>query len=757
MPEDKIKSFIITVTGLVQGVGFRPFVYREATNLNLTGRVENRADCVNIKIEGYHSKIDAFINALKNQAPELARIESINCESSFIENFKEFSIGINERPTKNSTLIPPDTAVCDKCLEDTKFQLHRKNYPFVTCTNCGPRFSIIKSMPYDRNKTTMDKFQMCSKCNDEYNTPADRRFHAQPNACCNCGPHYIMKTENKIIRGDENIIDELRNLISKGKIIAIKGIGGFQLICDARNNSTVKTLIKRKSRGCKPFAVMMPDINTVNKYVMLNRVEEQELRSNRKPILLLNKKIDIFQDVTGGLNSMGVLLPYTPIMNLVFENALFDSLVFTSGNVCSNPIVTSNDQAKKEFSHISDAILTYDRDIENHTDDSVCVVINNKNRVIRRSRGFVPEPITLTLDVDGICATGAELKNCFCIGRNNMAFLSQHMGDLKNWQTFKLYSEVFNKFKALFKVEPHSIAHDKHPDYISTKYARETGLDIVEVQHHHAHLISCMAENNFYGNTIGICFDGAGFGDDGHIWGGEFLIIKNVLNYKRYSHLGYIEMPGGDKAAEEPWRMAISYLYKTYGKEFTKLNLPFLNNLHPENIDLLVLSIEKSINSPLTSSMGRLFDTVAAITNICLVSTYEAEAPSKLETLIKKDVNCKYGYTINDTINVTELIKGVVKDVENNIDSCVIAAKFHNSIVSIILEVAQKIRKLENINSVVLSGGIFQNKYILEKSEEMLTCKGFNVYTHRKVPSNDGGIALGQLVIAAKKRSLICV
>ena len=751
----ELKAYEVKVYGLVQGVGFRPFVYRQAKYFNIVGWVENRTDCVKIKAVGNVENLKRFIFAIKANAPKLARVESLVYDNAKSENIQGFSVRLSKETNNKSTLIMPDVSVCDECLNDIKAQSNRLNYPFVNCTNCGPRFTLIKNIPYERHHTTMNEFAMCSECREEYNNPENRRFHAQPIACSNCGPKFSLVYKNKRIQDQKEIVDSICELIKAGKIVAIKGVGGFHLVCDAKNDSVVKRLRTKKNRERKPFAVLIQDTETVKKYAYVNIDEETLLQSYQRPIVLLRKRLNLAPNVTVGLDWIGAMLPYVPLHYLIFENYKFEALVFTSGNVIGNPIIINNSEAEKELCKISDAIVTYNREIYNHCDDSVTMVINAKNRVIRRSRGYVPESINLNINVDGILGTGAELKNCFCIGKENMAIFSQHIGDLKNFETFVVYKKCIERFNELFRFKPIIIAHDLHPDYLSTRYAENMHIETICVQHHHAHVVSCMAENGYFSNSIGIGFDGTGLGDDGNLWGGEVFIIKDISEYKRYLHLEYIPMPGGETVIKEPWRMAISYLYKIFGRDFFMLELPFLKEISFDKANLLISIIDNNVNTPLTSSMGRLFDAVSSILNICLCSAYEAEAPMRLESIIDDTVNEKYEYIITNTIDVKNIIKGIVNDIIKGEQASTISAKFHNSIVSIILDAASKIRQETGINSVVLSGGLFQNSYILRKSENLLQNKQFDLYTHSRVPSNDGGIALGQLVVAAKMRGFL--
>ena len=752
----ELKACEISVNGLVQGVGFRPFIYRIAKIYDLTGWVENRNDCVKIKVQGNFEKIRDFIAAIKKDTPRLARIESLVYKDVAIENFQGFKVAVKDNITDKSTLISPDVSVCGECLNDIKTPSNRLNYPFVNCTNCGPRFSLIKATPYDRENTTMREFLMCDKCRKEYEDPMDRRFHAQPNACSNCGPQYLLVHKSREIEGIDSIINVVCALIKEGNIIAIKGIGGFHLACDAKNEEAVKKLRTRKNREGKPFAVLMPDIDIVRNYAHLNEHEEQWLLSYQRPIVLLKIKRELAPSVSVGLNRIGIMLPYTPLHYLIFANSLFESLVLTSGNVTDNPIVISNNQVQKELIQIADAFLLHNREIHNRNDDSVSVVVNSTPRLMRRSRGFAPEPILLKFKCDGIIAAGAEQKNCFCIGKGNQAILSQHIGDLMNIESFEFYKESILKFQRLFRFRPELIAHDLHPDYLSTKYAIESCLKTVPVQHHHAHIASCMAEHGLDEKVIGVSLDGTGLGDDNNIWGGEFLLC-DFAQYERYTYFDYVPMQGGNKSVEEPWRMAVSYLYKTDNKNFVNMKLPFREGIPNDKVDLLISAIDNNINTVLTSSAGRLFDAVSALMNVCLISSYEAEAAMRLECLIDENEKGRYPYEINKTIMVAEVIKNIVNDLTSGVKNRTIATKFHNTIIAIIVDVIKRMSNISKINVVVLSGGLFQNRYILENLENILEKKGFKIFTHKRIPTNDGGIALGQLAIAAKRRNLQCV
>lgn len=741
---------IIKVSGLVQGVGFRPFVYKLALEYNLNGWVENRNDGVLIKIEGEKKDCENFSNTFKQKAPPASNIVSIKTEDSILEYFSDFKIVKSENISTEITEVSPDIGVCQDCLNDMQTQDYRIGYPFINCTNCGPRFTIIKDLPYDREKTTMQAFEMCDNCRKEYEDIMDRRFHAQPVACSICGPEYELVMNGERTRDLNQILEIASTLINQGKIVSIKGLGGFFMACDATNQEAVKQLRSKKNREGKPFAVMFSDIEALKEFTEVNKSEEQNLLSWRRPIVLLKQKKQLAYDVSVGFDTLGAMLPYMPIHYLLFEKLKTPSIVLTSGNISEEPIIISNDQAEERLSKVSDAILINNRDIYNRVDDSVEINIRGEERLIRRSRGFVPNPVEMNLEVDGIFAAGAELVNCFCIGKGNQAILSQHIGDLKNIETFEFYSESVERFKKLFRVEPKYVVHDLHPDYFSSRYAQEMNLETIQVQHHHAHIASCMAEYGLDEKVIGVSFDGTGLGTDNNIWGGEFL-IADLNDFQRFTHFDYIPLPGGDKVTQEPWRTGISYLYKYFGKDFLKLELPFLDKIEDEKIEFILSAIDKNINCPLSSSAGRLFDTVAALINLCPVSGFHAEAPMRLEAEMDNDCEQRYDFEIAETISFEKTITGIVNDIKSDKKNSLISAKFHNTIIYCIFAVAERIRNKHKINKIVLSGGSFQNRYILENVEKLLIENDFEVFSHKKIPSNDGGIALGQIAIAAKK------
>jgi len=746
----------------VQGVGFRPFVFRIATHWGLTGWVKNTNENVIIIITGTPVNIQNFLISLKQEAPPAALIDEITLLEIEPISFPSFTIHESLDISSQITEISPDIAVCEECLHDIDQPGNRLDYPFVNCTNCGPRFTIIEDLPYDRAKTTMKSFVMCPACRKEYETVTDRRFHAQPAACSVCGPQYELFAGNNLISKEIGIIvNHVSAYLDNGGIVLVKGLGGMHLACDAFNETAVKRLRAIKNREGKPFAVMFCDKESVNRYAHLDQNEERSLISWQRPIVLLEQKTEsgslMTENLNSGLNLLGVMLPYMPFHHLLFRQLKTQAIVLTSGNFSSEPILIDNQSALDQFSPFVDATILHNRDIYNRTDDSVVRIMGGEERILRRSRGYVPAPVRTALYTEGIVAFGAELTNCFCMGKGQKAFLSQHIGDLQGLETTLFYEQTIAQFLHLFRVSPALLAVDMHPAYIST----QTGLNysklpIVRVQHHHAHIASCMAEHHLNEKVIGIALDGTGYGTDGNSWGAEFMIC-DLNDFERVTHFEYIPLPGGDLATEEPWRMAVSYLYKVFGREFLNLGLPFLRNIDPERVQLVLQMIDKKINSPLTSSAGRLFDCVASLLDLVQVASFQAEGPMRLESLVRKGCTESYPFQNLETFCFDQTIRNIVKDIRNGIDKGTIATKFHNTIISVIFEFANSIRLNQGINKVALSGGVFQNKYLLEGALEILQKNNFEVYSHSKVPANDGGIALGQLAVASKRRELKCV
>lgn len=741
----KILSRRVHIRGLVQGVGFRPFIYLLAKEYNIKGWVENRNDGVLIHAESFPENMTQFITSISAKAPVASSISKVEVTVSKYENFIDFQIVKSKSQSEEITEISPDIAVCDNCLNDLKTQPHRINYPFTNCTHCGPRFTIINDLPYDREKTSMLDFPMCPVCEKEYKTIEDRRFHAQPVACNHCGPIYSLKTKDHTENEWKKLITELCRMLENGQIVAMKGLGGYNLACDALNEIAVSKLRSIKIREGKPFAVMFRNIESVQKYAFLNQKEEEILSSWKRPIVLLKLKTEMAWSVTSGLNTIGIMLPYLPFHHLLFEKSTLDAIVLTSGNFSDEPIIINDDVAVDQFSGKTSAVVTNNRKIVNRTDDSVVFIANGKERIIRRSRGYVPAPIQQNYDVEGIFASGAELNNCFCIGKGKQAILSQHIGDLKNFETYEFYLESIDSFHKMFRFKPKIAVSDLHPDYLSSKYAAELGLPHLNVQHHHAHIASVMAEFGLKNKVIGIAFDGVGLGTDGNIWGGEFFIC-DLKAFERVLHFEYIPVPGGDKAAYEPWRTALSYLYRAFGDDLINLNIPLLHQISHQQINQVIEMIKNKVNSPLYSSAGRLFDAVAAMTGICHHAKFHSEAPMRLEGNIIKNTDY-YCFTLQHHLSFNKMIIQIVDDLIKKIPVQLISTKFHNTIIQSTIETVRKIHKETKINDVVLSGGSFQNRYLLEKMEEQLEILNFNVFSPFKIPSNDAGIALGQLVI----------
>ncbi|MFC2087353.1 carbamoyltransferase HypF, partial [Bacteroidota bacterium] len=586
-------------------------------------------------------------------------------------------------------------------------------------------------------------------CEEEYVNLSDRRFHAQPIACNNCGPKYKLKVNHEI-NDFKNVLLKACELLNDGKILLIKGLGGFHMACDALNVKAIDQLREIKIREKKPFAILFKTIGSIEEYAYLSEEEKHSLLSWRRPIVLLESKGILSEKINPGLSTLGAFLPYMPIHYMLFERLNSPAIVLTSGNLSDEPIYIQNDIAYEVFHDKTDGILDYNRKIYNRTDDSVCRVMHGKERIFRRSRGYAPVPLYLKQNVDSILATGAELVNCFCIGKGNQAILSQHIGDLKNYETLEFFEETIEKFTRLYRVEPELIACDLHPDYLSTRYAESKSQRKVYVQHHHAHIASCMAECGLDEPVIGISFDGTGYGTDQHIWGSEF-IITGLDQFERFAHFEYMPMPGGDAAVKEPWRMAVSFLKKYIGDDYLNIDLPFLNTISRNKLLKINDMIDKDINSPLSCGAGRLFDAVAALLNICTISNHHAEAPMRLESQIVKRISGKYDVELDSVISFHTMFEQMISDILTKSEIKSIATKFHNTMVDLIHRVAEKMRKETGIQKLVLSGGTFQNKYLVENLVPLLYRNDFDVYLHEKIPPNDGGIALGQLVIAAKK------
>lgn len=748
------KNLLIKIDGLVQGVGFRPFIYKLAQKYNITGWVENANDGVYFEIN-VNDETNNFIEDIEKNAPKASQIYSINITEIPFKKYHDFSIVKSNVTSQKVTEISPDIAVCDDCLEDIRSQKHRINYPFTNCTNCGPRFSIIKELPYDRERTTMSVFPMCPVCETEYSDIYDRRFHAQPVACNSCGPKYYMQNQELNFT---QILELICKIIDNSGVIAIKGIGGYHLTCDARSEVAVAKLRQIKRRDGKPLAVMSKDAVSASKIAEINEEELKLLESWRKPIVLLSLMPEntLPFDICRGLNKIGVMLPYMPIHHLLFEKLSADLIVLTSANISKEPIIIDDEIAEKTFAENVDAVIHYNREIYNRTDDSVCIVQHHVPKLIRRSRSYAPSPIRIKLNAEGIFAAGAELENTFAIGKGNQIIISQYIGDLQSAATLDFYEQTYSRFSNLFLFNPEIAVCDLHPDYNSSIFTKNFGIETIQVQHHHAHIASAMAENELDEKVIGISFDGTGLGDDGNIWGGE-IFVCDLNNYERKYHFEYLPVPGGDIATKEVWRSGLSLLYRSYGMRMLDLNIPLIEN-YKAKARLIMQAIDKKINSPLSSSAGRLFDGISAILGICTEAKYHAEAPMLLESVIQCSTNQTYKYDINNKLIIfDDVIKSIVNDLQNNLTISEISAKFHNTIATICYDLSLKFRDEYGISKVVLSGGTFQNKYLTEKTYKMFENSHIDLFTNSKIPTNDGGIAVGQIAIAAKRRELKCV
>ena len=756
-----MKAARIKVNGVVQGVGFRPFVYRIAYEHGVTGWVRNTSGNVEIVVEGEGRAVDKFVAALKAEAPPLARIDHIDVAACSPQGYGKFEIRESVSAEGEYQLVSPDIATCDDCrreIFDTKDRRYR--YPFTNCTNCGPRFTIIDDIPYDRANTTMREFRMCKLCQREYDDPLNRRFHAQPNACPVCGPRLsLVDSGGKPVACDDAIAASAE-LLHSGKILALRGLGGFQLACDATNAKAVNLLRKRKRRPSKPFAVMFPSVEGIEKHCLVSKKEKKLLLSSEAPIVLLRWKYDessVTSVVAERLNYLGAMLPYTPLHHLLMRDVGIP-LVMTSGNLSEEPIAKDDDEALSRLSGIADYFLLHDRDIYARYDDSVCIVERGP-QTVRRARGYAPYPIKLGFDAMQILACGAELKNTFCLTRGRHAFISQHIGDMENAETLEHFENTVKLYKKLFRIEPEAIAHDMHPDYLATKYAHRvaesSGLRLVPVQHHHAHIVSCMTDNGVERPVIGVALDGTGYGTDGAIWGGEFLVAEPG-RFSRVGHFEYVPLLGGEAAIKKPYRMALSYIYSLLGVDTPLDGLP-LSKLGSSELGLLKQQLKRGLNCPPTSSAGRLFDAVSVITGVCAEISYEAQAAIELEMVAEGERRSRsaklYPFEIVErnglrVVKLSKMIAAIIGDVRSSVPASRVSLKYHRTVAQMVREMCLSISEDTGIKVVALSGGVFQNRLLTRLVVEALEADGFKVLTHRDVPCNDGGISLGQAVIA---------
>lgn len=743
----------IVIEGLVQGVGFRPFIYLLARQMRLTGEVSNTVNGVVIRAALSEKEEELFLRRIRQECPPVAviyRIEVVEREAGK-GCFPDFRIVASGAEEAHITRVAPDIAICDACLEDRKKQPHRINYPFINCTHCGPRFSIIKSLPYDRARTTMDAFEMCDCCRKEYTNPADRRFHAQPVACNHCGPVYYATYQGRYTENYEELLRLSISLIEQGEVIAVKGVGGYHLVCDACNSHAVGKLRELKCRDLKPFAVMFGQLQTLKTFVHCGAKEEEMLTSYRRPIVLLKQKRQLAEGINPGMNTLGVMLPYMAIHYDWFELLDTPALVMTSGNLSECPIVITPEEAEVQFGGKVALLLHHNRPIQNRVDDSIEQLVASEPCLIRRSRGYTPEPFFAEENLEGILAFGAEKTGSFALGKDNTCILSQYIGDLKNWETFTFYKEAMDRFQTLFRFSPRALVCDLHPDYFSSIYAetisREENLPLIRVQHHHAHAVACMLEHKLNEKVIAIVWDGVGLGDDGQAWGGEFLLCDRT-NYTRLAHLAYIPMPGGDRASEEPWRMAVAYMHQ-FG-----LSLPraFIARIGAKKIGQIEMLMDKKLNCPLTSGAGRLFDALASLLGLCDVANHQAQAAICLEQTAALSVTTEvYPVACSESISFREMFEQIMVDINEHKPVSEICAKIHSTLADLIFRMSVKLLKESGVSRVVLSGGCFQNKRLTELVVNLFSREGISLYIPCRIPCNDGGIAAGQLAIAAAK------
>ncbi len=746
----------VLIEGIVQGVGFRPFVYQIARKWRISGWVRNDSRGVTVEAEGPLPRLAGFLWALRSDIPPLASVSRFELTPLPATGAEGFVILTSEAGIEPAAQIAPDSTVCGDCLGelfDPKDRRYR--YPFVNCTNCGPRYTIVTGVPYDRPLTTMAPFTMCQACSLEYADPASRRFHAQPNACPVCGPRLRLLDRH----GQELPDDPLATAVAwlqAGRIVAIKGLGGYHLAVDAGNGAAVAELRRRKERDEKPFALMSAGSAEVLRYAIAEEAELRLLGGPERPIVLLRQKQGhaIASEVAPNNRYFGVMLAYTPLHHLLLQDH-FPALVMTSGNRSDEPIAFEDAEAEGRLAGIADAFLVHDRAIHTRTDDSIARIMAGQALLLRRSRGYVPRGIFLPKVQPEVLAVGAELKSTVCLTREDRAFFSQHIGDLQNAEVYESFTRTIDHLEGIFGVRPEIVAHDLHPDYWSTRYALErTGVQRVAVQHHHAHLVSCLAENGVEEETLGVIFDGTGYGDDGTIWGGEFL-IGNAAGYRRAGHFAYLPLPGGDAAIREPRRMALSLLHQAYGRDLP--DLPMVRSIPDRERQVFLQMIEKGVNSPLASSCGRLFDGIAALVGLRERVSYEGQAALELEMAAEPLEPGGYPYDLRDekgmlVFDPAVMTRAIVGDLQSGVPAGVVSARFHTTMAWLITEVCAVLRNAHGISGVALSGGVFQNRLLTETVIPLLERGGFSVYRHCRVPPNDGGLALGQAVIAGRRR-----
>ncbi|MBI9084618.1 MAG: carbamoyltransferase HypF [Desulfobacterales bacterium] len=752
--KDALEARRVEINGIVQGVGFRPFVFSLARKHRLCGEVANTADGVWVHVQGDSRALDRFVDEIPKKCPPLAQITHLVTTPRPAGPYPDFTISPSRTAQGHTTLISPDVSVCADCLGELFDPGDRRyRYPFINCTNCGPRYTIIDDIPYDRPYTSMRHFTMCPQCQAEYDDPCDRRFHAQPNACPACGPQVQLCDTNGDMVDCVDPIGRAAELVRQGKVLAVKGLGGFHLAVDAENDAAVECLRERKGREEKPFALMAADLERIGRFAEVGDAEAAILTTIQRPIVLLRQKPGqrISGRVAPGNRYFGVMLPYAPLHYLLLEGD-FAALVMTSGNLSEEPICIDNAEAFERLAGIADAFLVHNRDIYLRSDDTIVRHVAGTMRQIRRSRGFVPVPLFLRESQPSVLACGAELKNTVCLTREDRAFVSQHIGDLENTAALDFFELTVAHMQRILNVTPEIVACDLHPDYLSTRYAETLDLKRIAVQHHHAHIISCLAENRADGAVIGLAFDGTGYGTDGTVWGGEVL-LADAAQFSRVAHLETLPMPGSAAAIRQPWRMAVSSLYHVYGNDFFGLDLPFLRQIDDRKIRIVTDMMRTGLNSPLTSSLGRLFDAVAALCGIRERVSFEGQAAMELEMMAAGQAcgiyDFEWGNGADRPIFLAPIISGVVADIQCRRPLPEISRRFHDTLIVLFTRLCVELRAEHGLDRVALSGGVFQNAILLTGMIHSLEKEGFDVLSHRLVPANDGGIALGQAVAAA--------
>lgn len=770
-----IERWRIIVQGIVQGVGFRPFVYGQALQFGLGGFVFNDSAGVTIEVEGEPHSLDAFKKALTTSTPPLAQVNSLSVESLLPVGSASFVITHSQSTSQRLALIAPDSATCQDCLAELFDPFDRRyGYPFINCTNCGPRFTIVKDVPYDRDKTTMARFTMCPTCQAEYDNPLDRRFHAQPNACPVCGPQLSLLDRAGLPLKVDSPVEAAARQLASGTILAIKGLGGYHLACDALSNEAVSRLRQSKHREAKPFALMVADLEAARQFCQVSEAEAALLQSRQRPVVLLEQKrlptIPLTSAVAPGYSTLGLMLPYTPLHHLLLRAVSEINgpgkpavLVMTSGNLSDEPIAYEDSDAITRLANIAEGWLTHDRPIHMRCDDPVVRTLAGGTQFIRRSRGYAPAPINLSYEFPvPLLACGGHLKNTFCLGKGQQAFVSHHIGDLENLETLGSYRAGIEHFKRLFDITPKAVAYDLHPDYLATHYAQELEVPYkIGVQHHHAHIASVMAEHGLTGPVIGLAADGTGYGPDGTIWGCE-IITASLAGFERAGHLAYVPLPGGEMAVKQPWRMAAVYLSQVFGDSFLELEIPFVRGLDQAKWKPLPRMIVKGINSPRCSSLGRLFDGVAALLGVRSEAVYEAQAAIELEAQAETETGWEnkkvaYPFAIRPgrpfILDVFPLIEAIVGDLQRGVPVPSIAGRFHLTISEMLVAACLQVRTDTGLTTVALSGGVFQNRRLTQRLVERLEEGGFQTYLNRQVPPNDGGLSLGQAAVAAARLS----